>query len=135
MMTSSSKRTFNLSIYDPSFLIFVSTNQNFHLLNDYENIRDRLEDAKKGFLENESTYENPCTLMIISIRAKDETKMARQGSTHLLSDLLGSAKSKVLNLQFRYYQDFYREIINYQAYTGETLLGQVGGFVGIQNQL
>ena len=102
--------------------------------NDYENIRDRLEDAKKGFLENESTYENPCTLMIISIRARDGTKMSRQGSTHLLSNLLGSTKLKVLNLQFRYYQDLYREIINYQAYTGETLLGQVGGFVGIQNQ-
>ena len=102
--------------------------------NDYENIRDRLEDAKKGFLENESTYENPCTLMIISIRARDGTKMSRQGSTHLLSNLLGSTKVKVLNLQFRYYQDLYREIINYQAYTGETLLGQVGGFVGIQNQ-
>ena len=38
MMTSLSKRTFNQSIYDPSFLIFVSTNQNFHQLNNYENI-------------------------------------------------------------------------------------------------
>ena len=42
MMTSLSKRTFNQSIYDPSFLIFVSTNQNFHQLNDYENILSRI---------------------------------------------------------------------------------------------
>ena len=37
-----------------------------------------------------------------------------------------------LGLQFRYHGTSYREIINTKAYTSETLLGQIGGFVGMQ---
>ena len=35
-----------------------------------------------------------------------------------------------LKLVFKYEQDEYKEITNKRAYTVETLLGQVGGFVG-----
>ena len=31
---------------------------------------------------------------------------------------------------FKYDQDYYTEIVNARAYSFETLLGQVGGFVG-----
>ena len=34
---------------------------------------------------------------------------------------------------FKYDQDYYTEIVNARAYSFETLLGQVGGFVGKYN--
>ena len=37
----------------------------------------------------------------------------------------------VLKFTFQYHQKKYREIKNSKAYSSETLLGQVGGFVGI----
>ena len=35
-----------------------------------------------------------------------------------------------IRLYFLYLDDSYKEVVNLKAYTAETLLGQVGGYVG-----
>ena len=62
----------------------------------------------------ESLYTQPCTQMTISVTIRDVEP--EQGH---------------LTLYVLYNQDVYKEIVNSKAYTTETLLGQIGGFVGM----
>ena len=61
----------------------------------------------------ESPYTQPCTQMTISVTIRD------------IDPDPGHLQLFVL-----YNQDVYKEIVNSKAYTTETLLGQIGGFVG-----
>ena len=62
----------------------------------------------------ESLYTQPCTQMTLSVTIRDVEP--EQGH---------------LQLYVLYNQDVYKEIVNSKAYTTETLLGQIGGFVGM----
>ena len=77
-----------------------------------------------------STKKQPCTEMVTLVTAKDETDNIKDCPFYFFLYSRHNT-SGVLYLQFNYLQDVYREIINTKAYTGESLLGQVGGFVGI----
>ena len=59
-------------------------------------------------------YMQPCTQMKVSVATRNID--SRPGE---------------LKLFFLYNQDVYKEIVNTRAFTVETLLGQIGGFVGI----
>ena len=59
-------------------------------------------------------YVQPCTKMKVSVANRDRNSQPGQ-----------------LKLYFLYNQDVYKEIVNTRAFTVETLLGQIGGFVGI----
>ena len=59
-------------------------------------------------------YVQPCTKMKVSVVTRDRNSQPGQ-----------------LKLYFLYNQDVYKEIVNTRAFTVETLLGQIGGFVGI----
>ena len=85
---------------------------------DYQKAVHQISDAFKTIGEKDSIYKKPCTKMLISLTARDGLKNFRVMPGRLL-------------LRFYYTQNLYREIINSQAYTSETLLGQVGGFVGM----
>ena len=61
----------------------------------------------------DSPYTQPCTQMTLSVTIRD------------IEPEQGHLKLYVL-----YNQDVYKEIVNSKAYTTETLLGQIGGFVG-----
>ena len=80
-----------------------------------------------------TTYRQPCTDMVALITAKDETGNEKD-CPFFHSLYRKDNTSGVLHLQFNYQQNLYREIINTQAYTGESLLGQIGGFVGIYDK-
>ena len=71
----------------------------------------------------------PCTEMVTLVTAKDETDNIKDSPFYFFLYSRDNT-SGVLYLQFNYLQNVYREIINTKAYTGESLLGQVGGFVG-----
>ena len=93
---------------------------------DYQELGLHHWNAFGSFSTLNNMYKQPCTEMRTSITAHDETGdknmegwKYRNGSTY-----------GVLHVQFNYQEDVYREIINSRAYTGETLLGQVGGFAG-----
>ena len=58
-------------------------------------------------------YIQPCTQMKVSVATRNRDSEPGQ-----------------LKLYFRYNQDVYKEIVNARAFTIETLLGQIGGFVG-----
>ena len=59
-------------------------------------------------------YVQPCTEMRIQV---DTVKV--------------KPLEEIFGLQFYYTQEKYTQITNKKAYTGETLLGQIGGFVGV----
>ena len=59
-------------------------------------------------------YVQPCTEMRIQV---DTVKV--------------KPLEEIFGLQFYYTQEKYTQITNKKAYTGETLLGQIGGFVGM----
>ena len=89
--------------------------------NDYQNAQHQINDDFKTIGEKDSIYKKPCTAMLTSITTKDGQKKSRVIPGKLL-------------VKFYYTQNLYREIVTSQAYTGETLLGQVGGFVGMPYQ-
>ena len=77
-------------------------------------------------------------LLVLVVRhvqiQQDSSKMLK--ATHLLFfQHLVQVVLPFLYFRFYYPQGLYREIMNTKAYTSETLLGQVGGFVGIQFQV
>ena len=59
----------------------------------------------------------PCTFMMTSIATRDNLDFNQPGH---------------FRIDFEYRRHYYREIQNTKAYTSETLLGQIGGFVGMQ---
>lgn len=89
---------------------------------DYQNAVHQITDAFKSIGEKGSIYKKSCTTMLTSVTTRKGIKDLRV--------IPGK-----IQLKFYYTQNLYREIINSQAYTSETLLGQVGGFVGISCKL
>ena len=89
---------------------------------DYQNAAHQINDAFKSIGEKESIYKKSCTTMLTSVTTRKGIKDLR-------------VIPEKIKLKFYYTQNLYREIINSQAYTSETLLGQVGGFVGISYEL
>ena len=89
--------------------------------NDYQKAQHQINDDFKTIGEKDSIYKRPCTAMLTSITTKDGQKKSRVIPGKLV-------------VKFYYTQYLYREIVTSQAYTSETLLGQVGGFVGMPYQ-
>ena len=87
---------------------------------EYQEINNKIENIGRFWDEDDSMFMPHCTEMMTSITTKDETS---------------KNKPDELRAQIYYHPDYYREIVNTKAYTSETLLGQVGGFVGMYHQL
>ena len=81
-------------------------------------------------------YTKPCSAMTMSVIRREYIPITGKISTlgKVLNSSIDNARIEKyksdLKLAFKYGQDEYKEIINKRAYTVETLLGQVGGFVG-----
>ena len=86
-------------------------------LNKYLRITEKYTNMINGFSTPNSLYLHPCRNMKIYA-----TKTATVGSNPQEGEFY-----------FKYDQDYYTEIVNARAYSFETLLGQVGGFVGKYN--
>ena len=82
---------------------------------DYFGVRRQLAFAFHGFDTDEVIYKKPCTVMMAPTTT-EEVMAKKKGRIRFI---------------FWYHLISYREIKNIRAYTSETLLGQVGGFVGI----
>lgn len=85
---------------------------------EFKRFADEYRKAVKTLDSSGSLYVQPCTQMMISSTNKEIKRPCYLGMTGILT------------LRFYYDQGLYREIINTQGYTIETLLGQVGGYVG-----
>ena len=66
-------------------------------------------------------YVNPCAQMATTVTTAIHQVLYKN-----------TTKRYYLELKFLYSTEYYKQIVNNKAYTGETLLGQVGGFVGKQ---
>ena len=84
---------------------------------DYGKVETQLGNIQANITTLDSTHNLHCTTMIASVIARDEPHFAVPG---------------ILELSFLYHGATYRETKNTRAYTAETLLGQIGGFVGMQ---
>ena len=82
---------------------------------DYHELELQLWDFAKSLEMNNSTYKRPCSQMITSVAIRDDTFQNNTG---------------MIKIKFAYHQSLYRVIANTKAYSFETLLGQVGGFIG-----
>ena len=100
--------------------------------NDYNTTNHQMSNALQNLDSPYTTNRQPCTDMVALVTAKDET-CNEKDCPFFPSFYRKDNTSGVLHLQFNYQQNLYREIINTQAHTGESLLGQVGGFVGMYN--
>ena len=97
---------------------------------DYNTSKHQYWNALRNLNSAYNIYKQPCTEMVTLVTARDETSNIKEYYLYG-HDKNDNASGGVLHLQFNYQQNMYREIINSKAYTGESLLGQVGGFVGI----
>ena len=86
---------------------------------DYHNVKMQLRNIETNISILDTNHRLHCTMMMASVTTTDNTKWTHNGILHLL---------------FLYHGTSYREIVNTKAYTSETLLGQIGGFVGMQYQ-
>ena len=85
--------------------------------NDYKKIANQIWKALDRLAKMDSIYNQPCTEMIVSVTTKENEYLSKPGR---------------LELRFVYPHYLYREITHTRAYTSETLLGQIGGFVGMK---
>ena len=83
---------------------------------DYQKVRHEFRKAVESSEKQNSNYKQPCKKMITSMAVRDE---------RLQNNM------EILQLTISYHQSLYRQIKNTEAYSSETLLGQVGGFVGM----
>ena len=83
---------------------------------DYQRAKHQYDVAFDSLQTNDPIYKKPCTIMIAPTATGEDTVRTLKG---------------YLRLTFWYHLDTYRKIQNIRAYTSETLLGQVGGFVGM----
>ena len=118
-----------IPIFWEKFAQGIGLNNTTHMCNrriEYQNVRNQLKDALVSFQKDISIYKQPCTTMTASITTWGPIRKVEFQN-----------RKKLGKLYFRFYypQGLYREIMNTKAYTSETLLGQVGGFVGIQKNL
>ena len=72
-----------------------------------------------NFEHGSKLYTGPCNQMTTSLSRNVKTLRG-----------IGLRFGLDIKIQFFYITDWYKEILNYEAYTVETLLSQVGGFVG-----
>ena len=86
----------------------------------YNKVAKQIHNILTNFDTTYGIYKSPCSMMMISITTSDESDWITPG---------------VLAIELVYKQNLYREILNTEAYTSETLLGQFGGFVGMQYQI
>ena len=84
---------------------------------DYGKVETQLGNIQANMNTLDSTHKLHCTMMTALVIARDEPQFAVPG---------------ILELTFLYHGATYRETKNTRAYTAETLLGQIGGFVGMQ---
>ena len=84
---------------------------------DYGKVETQLRNIQANITTLDSTNKLHCTMMTALVAARDEPQFAVPG---------------ILELTFLYHGATYRETKNTRAYTAETLLGQIGGFVGMQ---
>ena len=75
--------------------------------------------SKEYFKNISNLYTNPCSQMDNGIRTRSKR-------------ISNKSKKLQLTLEFKYGKNRYLEIKNNRAYDDETLLSQVGGFIGIQ---
>ena len=87
---------------------------------DYGKVQTQISNIYDNISILDITHKFHCTMMMASVTIRDETDLVVPG---------------LLEINLNYHGTSYREIINTEAYTSETLLGQVGGFVGTQCQL
>ena len=73
--------------------------------------------AQKSFYDTAKYYKHPCTAITRNVFSKKSTTQKR--------------KNEDIYLRMIYGSETYMEIQNLEAYNGETLLGQVGGFIGV----
>ena len=86
---------------------------------DYSKVRTQLSNIWANISTLDITQKLHCTMMMASVTTRDQTAFVRP---------------EQFLLRFKYHGNSYREIKNTKAYTRETLLGQIGGFVGMQYQ-
>ena len=86
---------------------------------DYGKVRTELSNISANISTLDITQKLHCTMMMASVTTRDQTAFVRP---------------EQFMLRFQYHGNSYREIKNTKAYTRETLLGQIGGFVGMQYQ-
>ena len=84
---------------------------------DYGKVETQLGNIQANITTLDSTHKLHCTMMTALVTARDEPQTAVPG---------------ILELFFEYHGTSYQEIKNTRAYTSETLLGQIGGFMGMQ---
>ena len=84
---------------------------------DYDKVYTQLYDIWENPHLIDIAHKLHCTTMVTSVTITDETA----------NDVPG-----ILKLTMLYHGTSYRETINTKAYSSETLLGQIGGFVGKQ---
>ena len=83
---------------------------------DYGKVRTQIVNIMENINTLDTTHKLQCTRMMISVAMKDNTDDVKAG---------------MARLELWYHGTSYKEITNTKAYTSETLLGQVGGFVGM----
>ena len=106
--------------YWRQFAESMGLNQTNHICKtamDYGKVETQLANIQADITALDITHKLHCTRMVASVIAKDEHQIAAPG---------------ILELLFAYHVTSYQEIKNTRAYTSETLLGQVGGFVGMR---
>ena len=119
--------------YWENFALNIRLNQTTRLCKsriDYNTTKYQYWNALRNLNSAYSIYKQPCTEVVRLVTARDETSNIKEYYLYG-HDENENASGGVLHLQFDYQQNMYREIISSKAYTGESLLGQVGGFVGI----
>ena len=85
---------------------------------EYSKVENEIQNIMVNITTLDITHKLHCTMMMASVTTRDGTDDVENGT---------------LLLMFWYHGTSYREIMNTQAYTGEMLLAQIGGFVGMQN--
>ena len=114
------KRTGCIPIFWESNAVRSGLNQTYPAcinVMEYHKVARQIHNIMTNFDTNDGIYKSPCTMMMISTTTSDEPDWIQTGE---------------LGFEFVYKQHLYREILNTEAYTSETLLGQFGGFVGMQ---
>ena len=99
---------------------------------DYRKFADEYEKVVKSLDSNNRLYIQPCTQMMVSTTTRDEKGYCFTGSFWTGRR---DVSNSTLEFEVHYNEHLYREVKNTKAYTSETLLGQIGGFVGKRGRL
>ena len=114
------KRVGCIPTFSRQFAESIGLNQTYRICNDtidYLKFRRQLQNIMLNVNSLDITQKLHCTMMMASVSITDNRDYGEPGKT---------------KLYIRYHGISYKEIKNTKAYTSETLLGQIGGFVGMQ---